>query len=111
MYRTLSKRRQVIVKITLLAAGFVIGPSGKTIREIGKRSGAEIKSWTAQSGGASFSRRPLRVFLIASSNDACRKVLEIMSDAVDYYKVNSCASICTDCYLYRDTVVLLFCLI
>lgn len=34
------------LRLSLLAAGFVLGPSGCSVREIISASGADIKSWT-----------------------------------------------------------------
>eukprot|EP00879_Flechtneria_rotunda_P020407 GHRR01021470.1.p1 GENE.GHRR01021470.1~~GHRR01021470.1.p1 ORF type:complete len:477 (+),score=238.12 GHRR01021470.1:373-1803(+) len=53
----------VMMRITLLAAGFVIGPSGASVREVVRLSGADINSWT-ESQSSSRTRRPARVFMI-----------------------------------------------
>lgn len=55
-----------MLRITLLAAGFVIGPAGASVREIMRRTGAEIKSWTEATGGDR-PKRPARIFLVGVS--------------------------------------------
>ena len=83
----------VMVKVTLLAAGFIIGAGGASVRAISRRSGAEIKSWTEQNN-ASSSDRPLRVFLIEGAPETTRQALEIINEAVDRYKVRLCSCPC-----------------
>jgi hypothetical protein len=41
------------------------GPSGASVREVMRQTGADIKSWTEQ--GSHRSKRPARVFLISVS--------------------------------------------
>ena len=77
-----------MVKVTLLAAGFIIGAGGASVRAISRRSGAEIKSWTEQNNDSS--GRPLRVFLIEGAPETTRQALEIINEAVDRYKVRLC---------------------
>ena len=51
--------RNVLLRVTLLAAGFVIGPSGTSVRDVTKQTGADIRSWTE-----SKSKHPCRVFML-----------------------------------------------
>ncbi|GLJ31260.1 hypothetical protein SUGI_0626960 [Cryptomeria japonica] len=37
---------EVVMKVTLLASGFVIGTRGASVREIGEAMGAVVQSWT-----------------------------------------------------------------
>ncbi|KAL0031801.1 hypothetical protein WJX79_008164 [Trebouxia sp. C0005] len=74
------------VRITLLAAGFVIGPSGASVREISRQTGADIKSWTEKPDHKSQSSRPTRSFVIEGKKRAVVLALDIMCDAVDRYK-------------------------
>ncbi|KAL3154371.1 hypothetical protein ABBQ32_013848 [Trebouxia sp. C0010 RCD-2024] len=75
-----------MVRITLLAAGFVIGPSGTSVREISKQTGADIKSWTEKPDHKSLSSRPTRSFVIEGKKRAVVLALDIVCDAVDRYK-------------------------
>ncbi len=43
---------------------FVAGPSGASVREISKQTGADIKSWTEKPDHKSHSSRPTRSFVI-----------------------------------------------
>lgn len=63
------------LRITLLAAGFVLGPSGSSVREIIATTGADIRSWSeawheqgagsgAGSGGAARSGTKIRTFVV-----------------------------------------------
>jgi hypothetical protein len=52
--------------LTHIACGFVLcaaGPSGSSVREIVRLSGADINSWT-EATGSHRGRRPARIFLI-----------------------------------------------
>lgn len=40
----------VVLRVTLLAAGFLIGPSGCSVRDIMHSTGCDIRSWTEKSG-------------------------------------------------------------
>lgn len=40
----------VQIRVTLLAAGFIIGASGASVREIMQTTGAIVQSWTQQAG-------------------------------------------------------------
>ncbi|DBB03863.1 TPA: hypothetical protein ACH3X1_012952 [Trebouxia sp. C0004] len=74
------------VRITLLAAGFVIGPSGASVREISKQTGADIKSWTEKPDHKSQLSRPTRSFVIEGKKRTVVLALGIICDAVDRYK-------------------------
>ena len=75
----------VQVRVTLLAAGFVIGASGSSVREIMNTTGATIQSWTQQAHADGY-RRPTRVFRISGTRRAVHSAAEIISDAVERYK-------------------------
>eukprot|EP00887_Chlorella_sp_A99_P001213 scaffold14.g1213.t1 len=73
-----------VVRITLLAAGFVIGPSGSSIRDICKLTGANIKSWTVNPDG--MCPRPARQFVVDGPAPAVAAALGVVCDAVARYK-------------------------
>ncbi|KAL4446280.1 hypothetical protein ABPG77_003087 [Micractinium sp. CCAP 211/92] len=73
-----------LLRITLLAAGFCIGPSGASIREICKASQTDIKSWTAPPDD--LCNRSCRVFRIEGPAHGVAKAAGIICDAVDRYK-------------------------
>ncbi|KAK9864635.1 hypothetical protein WJX84_012064 [Apatococcus fuscideae] len=73
-----------VLRVTLLAAGFVIGPSGSSVRHIMSQTGAEIKSWTDQA--RSTSGRPFRVFVVEGHWQCVVAALKIICEAVDRYK-------------------------
>lgn len=72
-----------MLRVTLLAAGFLIGPSGCSIRTIGKETGADIKSWSEKSGP--LCPRPSRCFIVEGRKKAVCRALEIIRDAVARY--------------------------
>ena len=75
----------VRLRITLLAAGFIIGPIGGCIREIARITGAEIRSRTVQSD--SRCPRDCREFTIEGPSDASvAHAMSFMMDAVKRYK-------------------------
>ncbi|GAX73639.1 hypothetical protein CEUSTIGMA_g1090.t1 [Chlamydomonas eustigma] len=71
----------VLLRITLLAAGFVIGPSGSSVRDIMHLTGCDIKSWTDQKA-----RRPCRVFVLEGVETEVVAAATIITAAVDRYK-------------------------
>ncbi|KAL4423797.1 hypothetical protein ABPG75_001098 [Micractinium tetrahymenae] len=73
-----------LLRITLLAAGFCIGPSGASIRDVCKASQTDIKSWTAPPDEQC--NRSCRVFRIEGPAHGVAKAVGIMCDAVDRYK-------------------------
>ena len=73
------------MRITLLAAGFVIGQSGISIRAISQFTGANIQSWT-ENCGMNGALRSTRVFQLQGTTKACDAAEIIIRDAVDRYK-------------------------
>ncbi|GLC45335.1 hypothetical protein PLESTM_001721400 [Pleodorina starrii] len=91
----------MILRITLLAAGFVIGPSGSSVREIMRVTGADIKSWTenrtaqqlmaASPGGGGGGdrggpRRPCRMVVVEGEEAQVLQAVNVVVAAVDRYK-------------------------
>ncbi|KAK9823648.1 hypothetical protein WJX72_004420 [[Myrmecia] bisecta] len=74
-----------LIRITLLAAGFIIGERGRSVRDITKQTGADIKSWTEPSKDVN--ARSTRVFVIEGKHRSVVMALQIISDAVDRYKM------------------------
>ncbi|KFM24281.1 hypothetical protein F751_5123 [Auxenochlorella protothecoides] len=72
------------LRITLLAAGFVIGPSGASIRDVCRATGAEVRSWT--SPGDARCRRPTRTFRVEGPPASVRAACAVASEAVERYK-------------------------
>ena len=82
------KNGGVRIRVTLLAAGFVIGNAGASVREISAQTGALIRSWTQPAefffGGFA---RPTRVFCLESTDPAAiAEATEIIYAAVDRYR-------------------------
>lgn len=75
----------VQIRVTLLAAGFVIGASGSSVREIMQNTGAMVQSWTQQAGADGY-RRPTRVFRVSGTRRAVQNASEIITEAVERYK-------------------------
>jgi len=73
------------LRVTLLAAGFVIGASGASIREIMRHTGSTIQSWTQHPEIGGY-HRPCRVFCIQGSSDAVMTASSIIHEAVERYK-------------------------
>ena len=73
----------LLLKITLLAAGFVIGPSGSSVREICRFTGADVRSWTEPPAGPT--SRPLRAFTVEGSPPRVAAAAAIILAAVDRY--------------------------
>ncbi|KAK9832981.1 hypothetical protein WJX74_003342 [Apatococcus lobatus] len=73
-----------VLRITLLAAGFVIGPSGSSVRQIMAQTGAEIKSWTDHA--KSSSSRSSRIFVVEGDWQCAVAALKVVYEAVDRYK-------------------------
>ncbi|GBF94839.1 hypothetical protein Rsub_08011 [Raphidocelis subcapitata] len=85
--RLLGGRCGVMLRVTLLAAGFVIGPSGTSVREIEWRTGADVKSATAEPGRVAADRgRPARIFIITGEAASVAQALFVVSSAIDRYK-------------------------
>eukprot|EP01024_Parvocaulis_polyphysoides_P059132 TRINITY_DN6383_c0_g2_i1.p1 TRINITY_DN6383_c0_g2~~TRINITY_DN6383_c0_g2_i1.p1 ORF type:complete len:440 (+),score=65.01 TRINITY_DN6383_c0_g2_i1:338-1657(+) len=82
-----SDQGSVYVYITLLAAGFVIGPKGRSIHQICHTSGADVRSWSTNfTAGSKQPPRALRVFQIQGDKDSILEAVKIMVTAVDRYK-------------------------
>lgn len=86
--------REVMLRITILAAGFVIGPSGVSVREIMRQTNADIKSWTDDSHRQ---RRQCRIFVVAVSQ--CMMILPPhcqLTYLLSVIEVNLHSDDCTD---------------
>ena len=78
--------RSVSLRITLLAAGFIIGPIGGCVREISRLSGASIRSRTVPADH--LCHRDCREFVLEGPTDASvAHAMSIIVDAVNRYKV------------------------
>ena len=71
--------------VTLLAAGFVIGSSGASVREITQHTGAVIQSWTQQPRPGGY-HRPTRIFRLQGQRKSVASASEIIHQAVERYK-------------------------
>ncbi|CAD7700566.1 unnamed protein product [Ostreobium quekettii] len=76
--------RAVQLNMTLLVAGFIIGPCGVSIRDIVCKSGASISSCTRIS--RTLNGRRIRVFHIKGTPDSISLAVKIMLMAVGRYK-------------------------
>ncbi|CAD7698722.1 unnamed protein product [Ostreobium quekettii] len=74
----------VLVRTTLLVAGFIIGSSGMSIRGIIQKSGASITSSTVLWPPSN--PRGTREFMIVGPSESVAYALDIMYEAVDRYK-------------------------
>lgn len=74
----------IVLRVTLLVAGFIIGPSGKVVRRIIEESGAVISSLTEFQHNRR--RRLARAFFIEGSSEAVGKAFVIILHAVVRYK-------------------------
>lgn len=85
-----------MIKVTLLAAGFVIGAGGSSIRSIAHRTGADIKSWTEKGNHRREDSgllednipRPVRIFIISGVQNSRKEALGIICSAIDRYKAS-----------------------
>ena len=73
------------LRVTLLAAGFVIGSSGASIREIMRHTGSTIQSWTQHPEVGGY-HRPCRVFCIQGLAESVIAASNIIHEAVERYK-------------------------
>ncbi|KAG1671631.1 hypothetical protein FOA52_006862 [Chlamydomonas sp. UWO 241] len=71
----------VLLRVTLLASGFIIGPGGVSIRDIIRVSGCDISSRNETHGC-----RPCRVFVMEGNDGSIAEALCIVSAALDRYK-------------------------
>lgn len=72
--------RTIVLRITILAAGFVIGPRGSSIKMISERCNVDIESKTVQHG-------EVREFKCIGNHGNVVKAVQIMKEAVNTYKV------------------------
>ena len=94
----------VKVRITLLAAGFIIGPIGGCIREISRISSAEIRSRTVAAD--SLCCRDCREFSIEGATEASVALaLAIIIEAVKRYK-DLCEGCCAGQVVSRSQQVM-----
>eukprot|EP01025_Chloroclados_australasicus_P013928 TRINITY_DN16526_c0_g1_i3.p4 TRINITY_DN16526_c0_g1~~TRINITY_DN16526_c0_g1_i3.p4 ORF type:complete len:365 (-),score=24.75 TRINITY_DN16526_c0_g1_i3:3310-4404(-) len=77
----------VVLKITMLAAGFVVGPHGSTIRTVCELNGSKSISW-CQTYGDGQLEHPLdiRVCLIKGPAPAIYRTIQIIRAAVQRYQ-------------------------
>eukprot|EP01025_Chloroclados_australasicus_P018646 TRINITY_DN1989_c0_g1_i1.p1 TRINITY_DN1989_c0_g1~~TRINITY_DN1989_c0_g1_i1.p1 ORF type:complete len:485 (+),score=32.13 TRINITY_DN1989_c0_g1_i1:236-1690(+) len=74
----------VVLRITQLIAGFLIGPRGLSIRDLAQGTGCVIKSWTED---ASIDcPRDTRVFVLEGSPSCVLMCLDVVIAAIDRYK-------------------------
>ena len=87
------------VRVTLLAAGFVIGASGASVRELSMKTNTTIQSWTEAPGGRDVRTRwhenhghfsgkvanPTRVFRIKGTAESVSDAASIIREAVARY--------------------------
>eukprot|EP00210_Caulerpa_lentillifera_P000539 g521.t1 len=72
----------LLVQMTLLVAGFIIGPSGESIRSIISKSDATIYSHTECTPG-----KECRVFYLKGTSQQIFHAMEIITEAVKRYKL------------------------
>ncbi|MCO5601067.1 hypothetical protein L7F22_055184 [Adiantum nelumboides] len=83
---------QAIMKVTILAAGFVIGARGISARLIGQVTGAVVHSWTERTAGACRSPPPphhlppVRLFRIEGKRVSVQAAVALIHEAVSKYK-------------------------
>eukprot|EP01026_Neomeris_dumetosa_P012936 TRINITY_DN1449_c0_g1_i10.p2 TRINITY_DN1449_c0_g1~~TRINITY_DN1449_c0_g1_i10.p2 ORF type:complete len:367 (-),score=36.30 TRINITY_DN1449_c0_g1_i10:284-1384(-) len=83
MFIELKNGRIVVLYVTMLAAGFVIGSKGISIRQICEITQAQIRSVTLQPGRFP---RTTRLFEISGTQVQCLKALNIIVAGVQLYK-------------------------
>ncbi|GLJ31276.1 hypothetical protein SUGI_0627380 [Cryptomeria japonica] len=76
---------EVVMKVTLLAAGFVIGTRGASVREIGQATGAVVQSWT-ETDCAHPTALPVRLFRIQGNKRAVQAAVYVIQEAVAKYR-------------------------
>eukprot|EP01025_Chloroclados_australasicus_P005237 TRINITY_DN1151_c0_g1_i2.p1 TRINITY_DN1151_c0_g1~~TRINITY_DN1151_c0_g1_i2.p1 ORF type:complete len:427 (+),score=23.17 TRINITY_DN1151_c0_g1_i2:107-1282(+) len=88
VYAQITEDRCVILKITLLAAGFVIGPGGKSIDRISMVTTAQTTSWTftQKLHDSVLEEMELRAILISGSDSSILSSINIIQNAVNRYK-------------------------
>lgn len=96
--------------MTLLVAGFIIGPSGSSIRGIVNKSGAHISSSTQLLPHTTI--KTIREFIVVGDSYAIHHALDIMYAAVERYKqlaegpsrgthVERCQTVCGVKFCYQ----------
>ncbi|XP_024368515.1 uncharacterized protein [Physcomitrium patens] len=74
---------QALMRVTLLAAGFVIGARGISVRLIGQVTGAIVQSWTESCRPDSI---PIRLFRIQGKKAVVQTAVALIEQAVVKYK-------------------------
>ncbi|KAL3688815.1 hypothetical protein R1sor_015124 [Riccia sorocarpa] len=74
---------QALMRVTLLAAGFVIGARGISARLIGQVTGSIVQSWTESSRPDAV---PIRLFRIQGKKAVVQAAVALISQAVAKYK-------------------------
>eukprot|EP01023_Acetabularia_acetabulum_P017622 TRINITY_DN1882_c1_g1_i2.p1 TRINITY_DN1882_c1_g1~~TRINITY_DN1882_c1_g1_i2.p1 ORF type:complete len:205 (-),score=30.08 TRINITY_DN1882_c1_g1_i2:611-1225(-) len=82
MHAQLATDGSVVLKVTLLAAGFVVGGKGQNIQKVCERSRARSKSWFQEVEGCG----TLRVFYIEGRPQAVLHAVQIVIQAINRYK-------------------------
>ncbi|GLJ31263.1 hypothetical protein SUGI_0627010 [Cryptomeria japonica] len=77
---------EVVMKVTLLAAGFVIGARGASVREIGQATGAVVQSWIETDCAHPAAALPVRLFCIQGSKRAVQAAVYVIEEAVAKYR-------------------------
>ncbi|MCO5611174.1 hypothetical protein L7F22_065424 [Adiantum nelumboides] len=101
---------QAIMKVTILAAGFVIGARGISARLIGQVTGAVVHSWTERTAGACRSPPPphhlppVRLFRIEGKRSSVQAAVALIHEAVSKYK-ELCESKRRGEFVQRDHVI------
>eukprot|EP01025_Chloroclados_australasicus_P041394 TRINITY_DN4384_c0_g1_i1.p1 TRINITY_DN4384_c0_g1~~TRINITY_DN4384_c0_g1_i1.p1 ORF type:complete len:379 (+),score=15.00 TRINITY_DN4384_c0_g1_i1:295-1431(+) len=73
--------RHVMLEITLLAAGFIVGSKGVSVTKIWHKTGASIRSYSSKS-----TQRTTRIFNIQGTHFQVLQTISIIVEAVDRYK-------------------------
>ena len=76
--------RGVVLRLTLLASGFVVGPNGASIHQIESVSGAKVYSFNRHKDKTV--ERPTRQFHIEGTAQAVQHAVDIICHAVHLYK-------------------------
>ena len=74
----------VVLRVTLLAAGFVVGPNGASIHQIEAITGASIYSFNRQKD--SEVDRPTRQFHVEGGSDVVQHAVDVICHAIQLYK-------------------------
>ncbi|GLJ31277.1 hypothetical protein SUGI_0627420 [Cryptomeria japonica] len=76
---------EVVIKVTLLAGGFVLGPRGASARDIGQATGALVQFRT-ETGCAHPAALPVRLFRIQGNFCAVQAAVHVIQEAVAKYR-------------------------